>query len=173
MRENNIYEVVGNADENLYEITYPYGLNIYEQVDSLDPNKDQSKENICRRLRLSLKVLLMTVSVIIGILIVVLCPILIFSRTDVVIVTSDVYNNSENITTRPESFLTKAELPDDISGSNEIQFSSRLTSETTDKTSVKSKSTQTTSSPAITTLRSSRTKSPSEKSYQEHGVNKY
>ena len=54
MRENDIYEVVGNAEENLYEIPYPYDLNIYEQVDSLDPNKDHKKGKIDRRLKVSL-----------------------------------------------------------------------------------------------------------------------
>ena len=66
MRENNIYEVVenfhenaqGDRQENLYEITYPYDLNIYEQVDSVDPNKDHEKEKIDRKL----KVLLIIVS---------------------------------------------------------------------------------------------------------------
>ena len=152
MRESNIYEFVENAQEdrqeNLYEITYPYGLNIYEQVDSVDPNKDHQKEKISRRL----KVLLITVSVLIGILIAVLCPLLIIrNKHEILIPNSTIFNNnvisnvsnsSENITTPPEMYLTKMKFPENLTESNEIWFTSRLTAETTEKTSVKSKTTQ-------------------------------
>ena len=146
MRENDIYEVVGYAEENLYEITYPYGLNIYEQVDSLDPNKDHKKRKIDRRL----KVFLIIVLFFIGILIVVLCPLLsipdeqknLIANSTTSMDTSNVSKSSENIPTTPKIYLTEVKFPENRTESNKIRFSSRLTTETTEKTSLKSKTIQ-------------------------------
>ena len=101
MREKKIKKVAERAleQENIYESVPPYGLNIYEQVDGCDPNKDHKKNRISRRLKISLII----VSVCIGILITVLCPVLIISSKQKILITTTLTTST---TTAPIEYLS-------------------------------------------------------------------
>ena len=86
MREiiEKVTQTAHDDQENIYEIVPPYGFNIYEQVDGCDRNKGHKKNRFSRRLKISLII----VSVCIGILITVLCPVFIISSKEKILITT-------------------------------------------------------------------------------------
>ena len=86
-------------EENIYETVPPYGFKIYDQVDGYDPKTYHKKNGISRRLKISLII----VSVCIGILITVLCPVLIISSKQKILTTTTLTTTT---TTTPIEYLS-------------------------------------------------------------------